>query len=67
MNQSKRIRNALIIIAEYAGIDGDHHKAWVIDQVARILAGDDYTQFVSDVRSGADGPNTYDWDVGVPP
>ncbi len=23
----------------YGGIDGDHHKAWVLDQVARILKG----------------------------
>lgn len=30
---------ALDYIARYGGIDGDHHKAWVLDQVARILNG----------------------------
>ena len=30
---------ALLWLQNYGGIDGDHHKAWVLDQVARILHG----------------------------
>lgn len=30
---------ALLFIEKYGGIDGDHHKAWVLDQVARCLNG----------------------------
>lgn len=30
---------ALGYIEMYGGIDGEHHKAWVLDQVARILNG----------------------------
>lgn len=30
---------AMLWIHLYGGIDGDHHKAWVIDQIARILLG----------------------------
>ena len=30
---------ALYFIDRYGGIDGDHHKTWVLDQVARILNG----------------------------
>ncbi len=30
---------ALKYIMAYGGIDGDNHKAWVLDQVARILKG----------------------------
>lgn len=30
---------ALYFIECYGGIDGDHHKQWVLDQVARILCG----------------------------
>lgn len=30
---------ALQYIQAYGGIDGAHHKAWVLDQVARILHG----------------------------
>lgn len=30
---------ALEYINSYGGIDGDHHKMWVIDQICRILKG----------------------------
>ena len=30
---------ALSFIERYGQIDGDHHRAWVLDQVARILLG----------------------------
>lgn len=30
---------ALEYIGRYGQIDGEHHKAWVLDQVARILHG----------------------------
>ena len=30
---------AMLYIEKYGQIDGAHHKAWVLDQVARILKG----------------------------
>jgi hypothetical protein len=30
---------AMYFIEQYGGIDGDHHKDWVLDQIARILKG----------------------------
>ncbi len=30
---------AIYFIEKYSQIDGEHHKQWVIDQVARILMG----------------------------
>jgi hypothetical protein len=86
-----RIAKALDFALRYGGIDGDHHKTWVIDQMVRALTGspmvnyigtdchgqkyecdvqgasDEYIAWVRNACSGADGPNTYDWDVGVPP
>lgn len=62
-----RVLNALDLAAKYGGIDGDHHKAWVIDQMVRALAGDRYETFVSFVCSGEDGPNTYEWNEGIAP
>jgi hypothetical protein len=35
----ERADKALELIVRYGGIDGDHHKAWVLDQVCRILTG----------------------------
>ena len=61
------IKGALEVIERYGGIDGGHHKQWVIDQVARHLLGDQYTQWVVDMKDGEDGPNTYEWDEGIAP
>lgn len=30
---------AMFYVQEYGSIDGEHHKVWLIDQVARILKG----------------------------
>jgi hypothetical protein len=30
---------ALYFVEHYGGIDGNHHKTWLIDQIARILNG----------------------------
>lgn len=63
----ERIIKALDLIVRYGGIDGAHHKAWVLDQAVRILAADKYEQIVRDAKAGADGPNTYEWEDGVAP
>jgi len=36
---NERIEKALDYAIHYGGIDGDHHKAWVIDQMVRALTG----------------------------
>ncbi len=60
-------RKALELIEQYGGFDGAHHKQWVLDQIARVLIGDKYPQWVADMTAGEDGPDTYDWDVGIAP
>lgn len=67
LSNVKKIDNALSIIEMYGGIDGAHHKTWVIDQVARALTGDDYDEWVELMCAGEDGPNTYEWDEGIAP
>jgi len=59
--------NALDIALNFGGIDGAHHKAWVIDQVVRALTGDEYEQIIKDAKAGEDGPDTYMWDEGIAP
>lgn len=83
---------AMLWIEIYGQIDGDHHKAWVLDQVARILKGtkiiiklaewenghseyrfdldkpsQEYLDWVKEIKSGEDGPETYDYDLGIAP
>ncbi len=63
-----RINNALQIISQYGGIDGGHHKQWVLDQVVRILA-DDYEEWVKIPKGWDEKENDYmyDWDEGIAP
>ena len=63
----ERIEKAINLAVRYGGIDGEHHKAWVIDQMVRVLAGDEYDEIVRDAKAGEDGPETYSWDVGIAP
>lgn len=62
-----RIVSALTIIFSYGQIDGDHHKAWVIDQVVRALLLNEYDEGIRDYCCGEDGPDTYSWDIGIAP
>lgn len=71
---------ALEILDRSGGVEGDHHKAWVIDEVLRALtgclfervngrlvgvAGGESDEYRAWVKKRqADG---YDWDVGTPP
>ena len=63
----ERIKAALDLAWKYGAIDGDHHKAWVIDQMVRVLVGDGYDDWVSEWQRGDDGPHTYEWDRGIAP
>lgn len=64
---AERLDKAIALAVQYGGIDGDHHKRWVIDQMVRALAGPRYKQVVKEAKAGEDGPDTYDWDEGIPP
>jgi len=61
------IDGALAVARKYGGIDGAHHKAWVIDQMVRALTGNEYETWVREAKAGENGPETYDWDEGVAP
>lgn len=63
LSSEERINKAIDIITGYGGIDGAHHKTWVLDQALRILMGEEpYRQWVA--KTIADG---YDWEEGSPP
>lgn len=64
---SSTIQQAIYLAVQYGGIDGEHHKAWVIDQMVRVLAGNDYATIVANAKSGGDGADTYDWNEGIAP
>jgi hypothetical protein len=61
------VEEALRLLIRYGQIDGEHHKTWVIDQAVRLLTGNYYDELIAAANDGEDGPETYDWDVGVAP
>ena len=63
----ERCAQAVELAVRYGGIDGDHHKAWVIDQMVRVLTGENYDKVVRDACDGEDGPDTYEWEIGIAP
>ncbi len=67
MSDTEKIQKAIEMAVRFGGNDGAHHKDWVIDQMVRILAGDDYEKVVREACNGKDGPDTYSWEVGIPP
>jgi hypothetical protein len=52
---------AMVFIAKYGQIDGGHHKAWVLDQVSRILHG---TPVIVTEASWDDGTKELRFNVG---
>ena len=54
--------SAMQMIIDHGGHDGEHHKDWCLDQVFRILAGDQYQSIVDDQKSAG-----YEWNEGIAP
>jgi hypothetical protein len=64
-----RIDKAMDLISQYGQIDGSHHKAWVLDQVARILKAGNYEDWVKKMLGEIDeeGDTEYEYDEGICP
>ncbi len=55
---------ALLFILLYGGIDGAHHKDWVLDQVVRVLNG---APVVVEKAAWENGHTELRYHVGTPP
>ena len=67
MTDAEKIDAALTLALRYGGIEGDHHRAWTIDQMVRVLTGDGYAAWVVAAKEEDGDPDAYDWDEGTPP
>ncbi len=70
MTNPERIEAAIAIAERYGGIDGEHHKQWVIDQMLRVLMTPErYEEFWRTRTNGPDGEPDYymPWDTGIAP
>jgi len=60
-DRNERIGRALAIAVRYGGFDGDHHKAWALDQIVRALLG-----CPLETKEGADSRGTkYNYETQV--
>lgn len=68
LSAQDRVDEVMALITQYGGIDGEHHKTWVIDQTVRLLVGPKYyPEWVTHHCNGEDGPDSYDWNEGIAP
>lgn len=51
------------ILWRYSQIGGEHHKAWCLDQIARILLDEQYEDFIKEYCENGE----YEWDCGIAP
>lgn len=75
----KRIENALEFLSLWGQVEGDHHKAWAIDQVVRALCGcewnfddsffqnEEYKDWVSGYCYDDNHVMEYEWGTGIAP
>ncbi len=63
----ERIEIACSLALQFGGIDGSHHKMWVIDQMVRELCGteEEYKRWVEKATTGVN--EGYNWDEGIAP
>lgn len=64
---NEKIKEALNIAWSYGQIDGAHHKMWVIDQMVRVLCGNDYEKWIKAYETPFGGNDYYKWDAGIAP
>jgi hypothetical protein len=68
-NEANDKLREIMAMAPTGQYDGAHHKMWVIDQIVRIITGDDYEAWVTWFRGEEDeyGDFEYSWDEGIAP
>jgi len=63
-----KIERTLDLIENYGGIDGSHHKQWILDQIVRILTGKHYETWLENYEDRDDDGNPQcEWDTGIAP
>ena len=67
-SNNEKIDDAVKLAFRYGGIDGSHHKQWLINKILEtLLTEDEYSNFIKIFNSDEDGENMYEWDEGVAP
>jgi hypothetical protein len=68
--ECSKCKDVLDLIREHGGIDGGHHKQWLLDRILRAILGGKYGDWVHDYNfeeTDGDGNPGFEWDTGVAP
>lgn len=65
----EKIKTALQIAWSYGQVAGSSYKAWVIDQMVRVLCGseEEYREWVETYETPISYGEYYEWDTGIAP
>lgn len=65
----ERVEKALEIAFKFASFDGNHHKAWAIDQMVRALCRSEekYQAWVAEYEKPLENGDRYEWYTGIAP
>jgi len=66
-NEMNTAKQVLDLIEAWGGIDGGHHKQWLLNEIVKAITKDGYEKWVREYEDGEDGPKTYFWDTGIAP
>jgi len=55
----------LDMIAERGDVEGIHYKQGLLDDIVRVLTGNEYAKWVRNWEAGYDGTENCKWDVGL--
>lgn len=72
IDKNSNLTKIFNMIYSYAGIDGAHHKDWLLDQIMRSITGDNYEEFVKFYErplsvNGLEDGDYCQWDAGIAP
>ena len=65
--KNNKKQQVLDLIFEYGGINGSHHKQWLLNEIVKVITEDEYKNWTAYFENGEDGPKTYEWDIGIAP
>lgn len=67
MNNKQKLKEILLICEAYGGTDGSNHKQYALDQIVRIITGDQYKYWREGYEEWNDDRTDFQywWDDGV--
>lgn len=68
VNPSEAIAKVKDLIFDFGGIDGSHHKQWLLNEILKtVLTTEEYNEWLVQYSLDEDGEVSFEWDKGIAP